>query len=200
MSVVDWVCKKISLESASERLSAITISRQEVLNKKCFPASLTHAQTLPLAVMVHRRRFLKNCSLKFCDIWHNFDFYRILNHENFKTEVEQTKQRKRHILPVDQNLSSVCFLLAKFQLVSCNLSLAMIWQTTYTHKLLKLCPATLNVSVEPRATFTSARGFRYIASNLFTQEKITRQWKSTLSRQDRTALDQKNPYNPLEQS
>ena len=34
MSVVDWVCKKISLESASERLSAITISRQQVLPSK----------------------------------------------------------------------------------------------------------------------------------------------------------------------
>ena len=30
MSAVDWVCKKISLESASEQLSAITISRQQV--------------------------------------------------------------------------------------------------------------------------------------------------------------------------
>ena len=29
MSVVDWVCKKISLERASEQLSAITISRQQ---------------------------------------------------------------------------------------------------------------------------------------------------------------------------
>ena len=52
----------------------------------------------------------------------------------------------------------------------------------------------LNVSVEPRATFTSARGFSYIASTLFTLAKITRQWKSTLSHQDRTALDQKNPF------
>ena len=34
MSVVDWVCKKISLESASERLSAITISRQQVRPSK----------------------------------------------------------------------------------------------------------------------------------------------------------------------
>ena len=34
MSVVDWVCKKISLESASEQLSAITISRQQVLPSK----------------------------------------------------------------------------------------------------------------------------------------------------------------------
>ena len=39
---------------------------------------------------VHRRQFLKMYSLKFCDIWQNFDFYRILNNENFKIEVEQT--------------------------------------------------------------------------------------------------------------
>ena len=39
--------------------------------------------------MVHRRRFLKIYSLKFCDIRQNFDFYRILNNENFKMEVEQ---------------------------------------------------------------------------------------------------------------
>ena len=31
-----------------------------------------------------------------------------------------------------------------FQLVSGNLSLAIIWQMTYTHKLPKLCSATLN--------------------------------------------------------
>ena len=40
------------------------------------------------------------------------------------------KLRKRHILPFSQNLSSVYFSLAKFQLVSCSLSLAMIWQMT----------------------------------------------------------------------
>ena len=50
---------------------------------------------------------------------------------------------KRQILPVNQNLSLVYFPPAKFQLVSCNLSLAMIWQMTYTHKLPKLCSATL---------------------------------------------------------
>ena len=33
---------------------------------------------------------------------------------------------------------------AKFQLVSCNLSLAMIWQMTYTLKLPNLCSATLS--------------------------------------------------------
>ena len=53
------------------------------------------------------------------------------------------KLRKRQILPVNQNLSSVYFSLAKFQLVSCNLSLAIIWQMTYTHKLPKLCSDTL---------------------------------------------------------
>ena len=53
------------------------------------------------------------------------------------------KLRKRQILLVNQNLSSVYFSPAKFQLVSCNPSLAMIWQMTYTHKLPKLCSATL---------------------------------------------------------
>ena len=38
--------------------------------------------------MVHRRRFLKIYSLKFCDIWQNFYFYRILDNENFKMEVD----------------------------------------------------------------------------------------------------------------
>ena len=40
--------------------------------------------------MAHRRRFLKIYSLKFCDIWQNCYFHRILNNENFKMEVEQT--------------------------------------------------------------------------------------------------------------
>ena len=53
------------------------------------------------------------------------------------------KLRKRQFLPVNQNLSSVHFSLAKFQLVSSNLSLAMIWQMTHNHKLPKLCSATL---------------------------------------------------------
>ena len=53
------------------------------------------------------------------------------------------KLRKRRILPVSQNLSPLYFSLAKFQLVSCNLSLAIIWQMTYTQKLPKLCSATL---------------------------------------------------------
>ena len=40
--------------------------------------------------MVHRRRFLKIYTLKFCDIWQSFYFYGILNNENFKMEVEKT--------------------------------------------------------------------------------------------------------------
>ena len=40
--------------------------------------------------MALRRRFLKIYSLKFCDIWQNFYFHRILDNENFKMEVEQT--------------------------------------------------------------------------------------------------------------
>ena len=55
------------------------------------------------------------------------------------------KLQKRQILTVYQNLLSVYFSLAKFQPVSCNLSLAMIWQMTYTFKLPKLCSATLKV-------------------------------------------------------
>ena len=54
------------------------------------------------------------------------------------------KLRKRQFLPVNQNLSSVHFSLAKFQLVSSNLFLPMIWQMTPNHKLPKLCSATLN--------------------------------------------------------
>ena len=59
----------------------------------------------------------------------------------------QWKLRKRHISPVSQNFSSTYFLIAKFQLVTGNLSLAMIWQMTYTHKLPKLCSATLTKNV-----------------------------------------------------
>ena len=53
------------------------------------------------------------------------------------------KLRKCKILPVNQNLSSVHFSLAKFHFVRSNLSLAMILQMTYNHKLPKLCSATL---------------------------------------------------------
>ena len=187
--------------------------------------------------MVHRRRFLKIYSLKFCDIWQNFDFHRILNNENFKMEVEQKnfvihliitmqlyywlsenpsvklwsnkiqmvminysqlcaslyenlmsefyvnwvkvkciqsfmlpwKRRNRYILPVDQNLLSVYFSLANFQLVSCNLSLAMIWQITYTHKLPKLSSTTLKSEFALSQTYRaySMRLIRQMLANFF---------------------------------
>ena len=41
--------------------------------------------------VVPRRLFLKIYLSKFCNIWQNFYFYHILNNENFKMEVEQTK-------------------------------------------------------------------------------------------------------------
>ena len=68
------------------------------------------------------------------------------------------KLRKRHILLVNQNLSSVYFLLAKFQLVSRNLSLAMIWQMTYTNKLPKLCSATLIQAPRYKGQFALSLG------------------------------------------
>ena len=49
---------------------------------------------------VHRRRFLKIYSLKFCDIWQNFYLYRILNNENFKMELEQTNFEAHLIITV----------------------------------------------------------------------------------------------------
>ena len=53
MSAVDWVCQKISLESASEQLSAITISRQRVLSSKHDACA-----TLPPAVSI---AMVKDC-------------------------------------------------------------------------------------------------------------------------------------------
>ena len=36
--------------------------------------------------LVHRWRFLKIYALKFCDIWQNFYFYRLLNNETLRVE------------------------------------------------------------------------------------------------------------------
>ena len=47
-----------------------------------------------------RRRFLKIYTLKFCDIWQNFYFYRMLNNENFKMEVEQASYVTHLIITV----------------------------------------------------------------------------------------------------
>ena len=60
------------------------------------------------------------------------------------------KLRKRQILPVNQNRPLVYFSPAKFQLVSWFLSLAMIGQMTYTHKLPKLCSATLKALLQTK--------------------------------------------------
>ena len=70
------------------------------------------------------------------------------------------KLRKRQILPANQNLFSVYFPLAKFQPVSCNLFLAMIWQMTYTHNLPKLCSATLIIFYFNPLTAVSAKTSR----------------------------------------
>ena len=94
------------------------------------------------------------------------------------------KLRKRHILPVNQNLSSAYFSPAKFQLMHCTLSLAMIWQMTNTHKLPKLClaiiwmkagqhyhkwPTLLNTSSNPLNTFLTPSNslFSYSPWSLF---------------------------------
>ena len=80
----------------------------------------------------------ENLMSEFYVNWRKVKFYGCI-----QTFMLPWKLRKRQILPVNQNLSSAYFSPAKFQLVSCNLSLAMIWQMTYTHKLPKLCSATL---------------------------------------------------------
>ena len=77
--------------------------------------------------MVHRRRFLKICSLKFCRIWQNFYFYRILNNENFKMEVEQTNFVANLIITVQlyyllSKNPSVKIWSNKFQMVMINYS------------------------------------------------------------------------------
>ena len=56
--------------------------------------------------MVQRQRFLKIYSLKFCDIWQNFCFYRFLNDENFKMEVEQATF-VTHLIITNENMICV---------------------------------------------------------------------------------------------
>ena len=77
--------------------------------------------------MVHRRRFLKMYSSNFCDILQNCYFYRILNNENFKMDVEQTNLVTHLIITVQlyhwlsKNLS-VKIWSNKFQMVMINYS------------------------------------------------------------------------------
>ena len=71
------------------------------------------------------------------------------------------KLRKLKILPVNQNILSVYFSPSKFQLVSCNLFLVMVYKMTFnTHKLPKLCLATIisNYSDERRGIKSSTYG------------------------------------------
>ena len=77
--------------------------------------------------MIHRGRFLKIYSLKFCDIWQNFYFYPILNNENFKLEVKKTNFVTHLIITVQlyywsSKNSSVKILSNKFQMVTINYS------------------------------------------------------------------------------
>jgi len=69
------------------------------------------------------------------------------------------KQRKCQILPVNQNFSSIYFPLAKFQLVSCNPSLAIIWQMTYTQKLPKLCRSAKSGRHTKKPSYPAGRTF-----------------------------------------
>ena len=68
--------------------------------------------------MVHRRRFLKIYSLKFCDIWYSFYFYCILNNENFKMEVEQTNFVTHLIITVHYIIDYLKSRLLKFGQIS----------------------------------------------------------------------------------
>ena len=72
--------------------------------------------------MVHRRPFLKIYSIKFCDTWQNFYFYRILNDENFKMEVELYSWLSKN--------PSVKIWSDKFQMVMINYSklCASLWE------------------------------------------------------------------------
>ena len=65
--------------------------------------------------------------LKFCDIWQNFYFYRILNNENFKMEFEQTNFVTHLIITVQlyhwlSKNRSVKIWSNKFQMVMINYS------------------------------------------------------------------------------
>ena len=93
MSVVDWVCKTISLESASERLSAITISRQQALPSKldacanvttcCYMAgiySVTSRENDLYAYLTHdfQRHFPLNSCLRERKLFSLYMFHRII--------------------------------------------------------------------------------------------------------------------------
>ena len=77
--------------------------------------------------MVHRRRLLKIYSLKFCGIWLEFYFYRILNNDYFKMKVEQTNFVTHLIITVQlyyllSKSPSVKIWSNKFQMIMINYS------------------------------------------------------------------------------
>ena len=77
------------------------------------------------AMLLWRRYFLKIYLLKFCDIWKNFYFYRILNNENFKMAVEQMNFGTHWIITVQlyywlSKNPSVKIWSHKFQMVMIN--------------------------------------------------------------------------------
>ena len=61
MSAVDWVCKKISLESASEQLSAIMISCQQVLHSN--PDACANVTTCCWVLQTYEAKHVH------CNIW-----------------------------------------------------------------------------------------------------------------------------------
>ena len=85
MSAVDWVCKKFSLESASGQLSAITICSQQ--------ASLTHAQTLPLAVIIN----MYSGNLARILVW-RLHFLFLWNNDARKSHAAQQTLKVRNVL------------------------------------------------------------------------------------------------------
>ena len=77
--------------------------------------------------LVHRRRFLKIYSLKFCDVWQDVYFYCILNNENFEMEFEQTNFVTHLIITVElyywlSKNPSIKIWSNKFQIVMINYS------------------------------------------------------------------------------
>ena len=112
MSVVDWVCKKISLESASERLSAITISRQQVLSIKLDAcANVTTCCSPRLALGTEKPQlFHRKCHGRFLSsFWRNHGFFSLVN-SSWKSPVTRTTpisrskrdgKRSRVTAPID---------------------------------------------------------------------------------------------------
>ena len=94
------------------------------------------------------------------------------------------KLRKRQILPVNQNRSSVYFSVAKFQLMSRNLSPAMISQITYTHKLPKLCSGTLSWSivVGKQIKSQSTKAYHRQSENFVIRSGLKHAYQSLLSK------------------